>query len=69
VKIHQLLSGTAMPLSNEETQFVENHDNNIRISSLDNHDKWVAQNLVRKGVYSISNDSNVLIKNLNETFN
>lgn len=66
MKIHQLLSGMSMPLSNEETQFVENHDRQIRLSSLDDRGQWLAQNLVRKGVYSISNDSNMLIKNLNE---
>jgi hypothetical protein len=69
MKIHQLLSGVDITLSNEENLFLENHDQNIKISSLDDHDRWVAQNLVRKGVFSLSNDSNMLIRNLNEKSN
>jgi hypothetical protein len=69
MKIHQLLSGADIALSNEETQFLESHEQTIRLSSLDDHERWVAQNLVRKGVFSLSNDSNMLIKNLNEKRN
>jgi hypothetical protein len=66
MKIHQLLSGANIALSNEETKFLENHEKSVRLTSLDDRDRWIAQNLVRKGVFSLSNDSNMLIKNLNE---
>ena len=66
MKIHQLLSGVNISLSNEENHFLESHEHDIRLTSLDDHDRWVAQNLVRKGVFSLSNDSNVLIRNLHE---
>jgi hypothetical protein len=66
MKIHQLLSGVNISLSNEETHFVESHEHDIRLTSLDDHDQWVAQNLVRKGVFSLSNDSSMLIRNLHE---
>jgi len=69
MKIHQLLSKVDIALSNEETRFLENHDRDVRITSLDDHDRWVAQNLVRKGVFSLSNDSTTLIKNLHEKSN
>ena len=55
----------AVVVTNEEQQFMLRHDNNIRLSSLDEHDELLAQNLVRKGVYSISNDSNTLIRETN----
>jgi hypothetical protein len=67
MKIHQLISGVSLPVTNEEQQFMDSHDGKIRLTSLDEHDQWIAQSLVRKGVYSISKDSNTLIKNLNET--
>jgi hypothetical protein len=67
MKIAQLLSGFPTPVTNEENRFIEHHAGNVRLSSLDEHDQWLAQSLVRKGVYTISNDSNTLISNLNET--
>jgi hypothetical protein len=67
MKIVQLLSGIKIPLTNEEKKFVRQHKNHIFLKNLDEHNQWIAQNLVRKGVYSISNDNQTLIKNLNET--
>jgi subtilase family serine protease len=66
MKIYQLLSGMHVPLSNQEQQFVEKYSNKVSLNSLNEQDKWLAQNLVRKGFYSISKDSNTLIKNINE---
>ena len=66
MKIHQLLSGYPTPVTNEEQRFIEHHDGAVRLSSLDEHDQWLAQSLVRKGVYTISKDSNTLMPNLNE---
>lgn len=66
MKIHQLLSGINTHLTNEENKFVEHHDGNIKLSSLDEHDQWLVQNLVRKGVYAISKDNNTLISKLDE---
>lgn len=67
MKIAQLLSGLRVVLTNQEQQFIEEHRNQIAINGLDDHNQWIAQNLVRKGIYSISKDSNTLTKNLDET--
>ncbi len=69
MKIHQLLSGFDITITNEEHEFLSKHGDKIRILSLDEHGQWLAQNLVRKGIYTISKDSTTLIKNLNETNN
>lgn len=66
MKIHQLLSGIGIAVTNEEQQFMDHHTDHVKVTSLDEHDQWLAQNLVRKGVYSISNDNSTLVKNLNE---
>lgn len=66
MKIHQLIGGTSIPLTNEESAFVKKYNSEVKITSLDEHDQWLAQNLVRKGAYQVSKDSNTLIKNLNE---
>jgi len=66
MKIVQLLTGLPTTITNEELKFIKRHRENITINSLDEHDQWVAQNLVRKGVYSISKDSRTLVNNLNE---
>jgi hypothetical protein len=67
MKIAQLLSGTSIAITNQEQQFIENHSTKVSINSLSEQDQWLAQNLVRKGIYTISNDSRTLIKNINET--
>lgn len=66
MKIVQLLSGFATPLNNEEYKFVESHAETLKVTSLSEHDQWIAQNLVRKGVYSMGKDSNTLTKSLHE---
>lgn len=65
MKISQLISGMRYYLNNEETKFVKKHDT-VKITSLNEHEQWLAQNLVRKGVYTISKDNNTLTKNLDE---
>jgi hypothetical protein len=70
MKIHQLLlPNIGVVVTNEEQHFIENHDQQVKITSLNDHDQRTAQTLVRKGVYTISKDSNTLIKNLHETNN
>ena len=67
MKIHQLLSGVGVMITNEEQTFIDNHENHVKITSLDDHDQWLAQSLVRKGIYSISKDNVTLDKILDET--
>jgi hypothetical protein len=69
MKISQLLSGIGISVTNEEQKFIDKHGKHVRLLSLDEHSQWMAQNLVRKGVYTISKDNTTLIKNLNETNN
>lgn len=66
MKIAQLISGVKLPLSNEESEFVAKHGRTVRINSLDEHAHWLAQNLVRKGIYSISKDNNTLVLEADE---
>lgn len=67
MKIGQLLSGMHIVLTNEEQSFIRRHKDSVAITSLDEHDSWLAQNLVRKGLYSISKDNRTLIKQLDES--
>jgi hypothetical protein len=66
MKIAQLLNGVGMAVTNEESRFIEKYGKSVRLTTLDEHAKWIAQNLVRKGVYSISKDNNTLIKETHE---
>jgi len=66
MRIHQLIGGPSISLTNEEDSFVKKYNTEVKITSLDEHDQWLAQNLVRKGVYQIGEDNNTLIRNLNE---
>lgn len=65
MKISQLLSGINIILNNQETDFVKKY-NNVKLESLNEHEHWIAQNLVRKGIYKLSKDDQTLIKNLHE---
>ena len=65
MKISQLLSHVTLYLTNEEQQFVTKYST-VKISSLDERQTWLAQNLVRKGAYAISKDNNTLIRQLHE---
>jgi hypothetical protein len=64
MKIEQLLNGYNSLVSNEEHQFIKKYPDNVSLRSLSEHDHWIAQNLVRKGVYEISNDDNTITKKL-----
>lgn len=61
MKIQQLLSGLKLILTNEEKEFFNKHQE-VTISSLHERDHWLAQNLVRKGLYTISKDNNTLVR-------
>lgn len=66
MKICQLISGLSIALSNQEKKFVDSHKDKISIYGLNEHDLWIAQNLLKKGVYSISKDRKILIKELDD---
>lgn len=65
MKISQLLSGIDITLNNQENDFIKKY-NNVKLESLNEHEHWIAQNLVRRGIYKLSNDDQTLIKNLHE---
>lgn len=64
MKIYQLLDSPSIILTNEEQDFIDKHNKEIAIGALFDRDQVVARNLVRKGVYEISNDSkHIVLKN------
>lgn len=67
MKIAQLLSGHPIHLSNQEREFIDQHRDKIRLTGLSEQETWIVQNLVRKGIYSISKDNKTLIKQLDES--
>lgn len=69
MKIQHLLSGMGLSLSNEESNFIEKYGDRVRLSALDEHGVWLAQNLVRKGAYSISSDDNTLVREVRHANN
>lgn len=61
MKIHHLLGQPSIILTNEEKAFIDNHSPEISIKSLYDREEWLARNLVRKGIYEISNDNQFII--------
>lgn len=69
MRIAQLLSGISIALTNQEKEFVETYKHKVSLTSLNERDQWIAQNLVRKGIYAISKDNQTLIKQIDESSN
>ena len=61
MKIHQILGAPPIILTNEEQSFIKSHRDEIAIRNLYDREEVLARNLVRKGVYEISNDNESLI--------
>ena len=61
MRIHQLLDSPPVFITNEEHTFIKNHHDIISIYNLRDREEVIARNLVRKGIYEISNDSSKLI--------
>jgi hypothetical protein len=66
MKIYELLSGVRTAVTNEEQQFIQNHQSDVKLGSLNERDSWIAQSLVRKGIFTISKDSNTLMVNFDD---
>lgn len=62
MKISHLLDSVSVIVTNEEKKFINQFGKKISIGSLSEHDQWLAQNLVRKGVYTISKDNGYIVK-------
>lgn len=64
MKIHQILDNISIIVNNEEKKFMEKFNRSVSLASLSEHDSWTAQNLVRKGVYRLTNDNrSIVLKN------
>jgi hypothetical protein len=62
MKIHHIIGGPSILLSNEEREFIKKYDATIALGMLDEHQEYLANNLIRKGVYSISNDKKYITR-------
>jgi hypothetical protein len=69
MKIHHLLDGISIAITNEERKFINTHHKEIPLSALDAHDTWLAQNLVRKDVYKLTNDNKYIVINRGQESN
>jgi hypothetical protein len=62
MRFHQIIGGIPIQVSNEERDFIKEHGDTISLEMLDEHQEHTAQNLVRKGVYSISKDRRYIFR-------
>ena len=61
MKIHQILGAPPIILTNEEKDFVRRHRNEVSLHNLFDREEILARNLVRKGVYEMSDDSQHIV--------
>jgi hypothetical protein len=62
MKIHQILNGIGIIVTNEERDFIKKHGEDVPLSLLDPHQHYLAHTLVRKGVYEMSDDRRSITK-------
>jgi hypothetical protein len=62
MKIHHIIGQPPIIISNEERNFVNKHGDTVSLGFLDEHQSYLANNLVRKGVYTISTDKRYIIR-------
>ncbi len=58
----ELYTGLSVVLTNEEEKFLTFHGYDVHMISLNERDEWIAQSLIRKGIYELSSDRKLLIK-------
>ena len=62
MKIHQILDGISIIITNEERDFIKKHGDDVPLTFLDPHQNYLAHTLVRKGVYEMSDDRRKITK-------
>lgn len=62
MKIHHIIGQPPIIISNEERDFINEHGETVSLGFLDEHQSYLANTLVRKGVYSISKDRSYIIR-------
>jgi hypothetical protein len=60
MRIHHLIDEPSIILTNEEKDFIDYMGDEIRLPALKERDQVLAHNLVRKGIYSISTNNEIL---------
>lgn len=60
MRMHQILDNLSIAVTNEEKNFIKTHSDHISVSSLNEHETWIAQNLVRKNIYTVKGKNLVL---------
>lgn len=69
MKIHHLLDQPSIAITNEEQSFIRNHHSQISLSSLREREIVIAQNLVRRGVYTLTKDNKHIVINRGQESN
>jgi hypothetical protein len=67
MRIHQILGEPSVIITNEERNFIFRNSPKISISKLIDRDEVIARNLVRKGVYEVSEDSESIVLKVSNT--
>lgn len=62
MRYHEIKGGVPILINNEENAFITEHGDTISIEMLDEHQEFIANNLVRKGVFTISKDGRYIIR-------
>ena len=66
MRYHEIAKIPSIIITNEEHAFIEKHGSKVRLSFLDEHQNYIANLLVRKGVYRISKDRETIVKRDNK---
>jgi hypothetical protein len=57
MKIIDVINSIGVVINREEREFVSRYGDDVQLTNLNEREVWLAQNLVRKGLYEISNSA------------
>lgn len=64
MRIREICEGWGIMTNSEERKFIKAHGSRVNLDKLDQHSRWVAKNLVRKGIYEVAkNGQEIYLKN------
>ena len=66
MRYYEIAGLPSIIITNEENAFIQKNGHKVQLSFLDEHQTYIANLLVRKGVYQISKDRETIIRKDNK---
>jgi len=69
MRLQDILDSIRVYTTNEEKNFIKKFGSKVYLKNLEEHESYIAQKLLRKGIYEISNDNVYELQKVKNVFN